>query len=141
MAVAYEMRAADVTAVRRHTHLFLITAFVAAALLVFRPAPARPSGAMQAGEAGGTRVTVVMKEFRFVLSTRTVRVGAITFRLVNRGRLAHDIKIAGRKSARIAPGKRGLLRVVFRRAGRYPYRCTVPGHAAAGMKGVLKVTR
>jgi uncharacterized cupredoxin-like copper-binding protein len=32
-----------------------------------------------------------------------------------------------------------VLRVVFRKAGRYRYLCTVPGHAAAGLKGVLRV--
>jgi uncharacterized cupredoxin-like copper-binding protein len=29
--------------------------------------------------------------------------------------------------------------VTFSKAGTYPYLCTVPGHAAAGMKGVLRV--
>lgn len=125
---------------REHTRPFLITAFIAAAMLAFRAGPARPSGTVQA-QAGGTHVTVVMKEFRFILSTRTVHIGAVDFRLVNRGHLEHDIKIAGRKSALIAPGKHGSLDVVFRRAGAYPYVCTVPGHAAAGMKGVLRVTR
>lgn len=125
---------------RRHTHLFPITAFVAVAMLAFRAGPARPSVALDA-RTSETHVTVVMTEFRFALSTRKIHIGTVDFRLVNRGRLAHDIKIAGRKSALIAPGKHGSLRVVFRRAGAYPYVCTVPGHAAAGMKGVLKVTR
>ena len=30
--------------------------------------------------------------------------------------------------------------VTFTKPGMYPYLCTLPGHAAAGMKGVLKVT-
>jgi plastocyanin len=96
---------------------------------------------MVAAHSQAIQVTVVMKEFRFVLSARSVHTGLVTFRLVNRGRVGHDFKIAGRKSPVIAPGKRGLLRVTFRKAGRYAYLCTVPGHAAAGMKGVLKVTR
>jgi len=29
--------------------------------------------------------------------------------------------------------------VTISKAGSYPYLCTVPGHAAAGMKGVLRV--
>ena len=39
-------------------------------------------------------------------------------------------------------GKDGLVRqtVTFTKPGNYPYLCTLPGHAAAGMKGVLKVT-
>jgi uncharacterized cupredoxin-like copper-binding protein len=46
-----------------------------------------------------------------------------------------------RCSRTTSPGKRSVLRVVFHRAGAYPYVCTVPGHAQAGMKGVLRVTR
>lgn len=133
-------RARQVAAVRRLTQVFLITVFIAAAMLALRPAQARPFAAVQA-RSGATQVTVVMTEFRFVLFKPSVHTGAVVFGLVNRGHLAHDFKIAGRKSALIAPGKRGVLRVVFRQAGIYPYLCTVPGHAAAGMKGVLKVTR
>lgn len=124
----------------RHIQVFLITAFVATAMLALRSTQARPAAADPA-RTGATKVTVVMKEFRFTLATHSVHTGTVVFRLVNRGHLRHDFKIAGRKSARIAPGKHGLLHVVFRRAGRYPYVCTVAGHAQAGMKGVLLVKR
>jgi uncharacterized cupredoxin-like copper-binding protein len=123
---------------RRFLPLFLTTAVAATAMLALRPAAARPAAATA---TRATQVTVVAKEFRFVLSRRSVRTGAVTFRVVDRGRLPHDFEIAGRKSALIAPGKHGLLRVVFRKPGTYRYVCTVPGHAQAGMKGVLKVTR
>lgn len=43
------------------------------------------------------QVTVVMKEFRFILSTHSVRTRTVVFRLVNRGHLAHDFKIAEKK--------------------------------------------
>lgn len=133
-------RAREAPAMRRFTPLFLIAAFAVAAMLALRAPVARPAVA-GATHAHTTQVTVVMKEFRFVLSVRSVRVGSVTFRLVNRGRLSHDFKIAGRKSAVIAAGRQGLLHVTFHKAGRYPYACTLPGHADAGMKGVLKVTR
>lgn len=129
-----------IAVVRRFSQLFLVAALAVVTLLVLGASPARPAAAIT-GRAQATQVTVVMKEFRFVLSVRSVHVGPVTFRLVNRGHLSHDFKIAGKKSAVIAPGKHGLLRVRFRKAGRYPYRCTLPGHADAGMKGVLKVTR
>jgi uncharacterized cupredoxin-like copper-binding protein len=29
--------------------------------------------------------------------------------------------------------------VTFRKAGKYPYLCTVAGHAAAGMKGTFTI--
>ena len=65
--------------------------------------------------------------------------GPVVCLVVNRGTLAHDFKIAGRTTTLIKPGKSAVLRVVFRKAGHYRYVCTVPGHAAAGMKGVLTV--
>jgi Copper binding proteins, plastocyanin/azurin family len=40
----------------------------------------------------------------------------------------------------IDPWQTTTLKVTFTKPGMYPYLCTLPGHAAAGMKGVLKVT-
>ena len=40
----------------------------------------------------------------------------------------------------LAPGSETSLTVTFTKPGTYRYLCTVPGHAAAGMKGDLKVT-
>jgi uncharacterized cupredoxin-like copper-binding protein len=132
--------AKETNSTHRRVRLFLIAACTAAAMLPLRPAQARPLAGTEA-RSTAPQVTVVMKEFRFVLSTRSVRTGTVVFRLVNRGHVAHDFKMAGKKSALIAPTRRGVLRVVFRRAGSYPYVCTVPGHAQAGMKGVLRVRR
>lgn len=90
-------------------------------------------------QARTSSIRVVAIEFRFRLSKKSAHRGTVVFRVVNHGKVAHDFKIAGRKTAIIKPGKSAVLRVVFPKAGRYPYLCTVPGHAAAGMKGVLKV--
>jgi uncharacterized cupredoxin-like copper-binding protein len=79
-------------------------------------------------------------EFRFTLSKKTVPHGTVTFTITNRGTLPHDFKIAGKKTALLVPGASHKLRVTFTKPGSYPYLCTVTGHAAAGMKGVLKVT-
>ena len=93
-----------------------------------------------AAEHGKTQsVTVTMTEFKFAFATTKVQAGTVTFRLVNKGKLAHDLMIAGKKSALIKPGKTGTLTVTLH-TGKYPYRCTVSGHAAAGMKGVLTVS-
>ena len=86
-----------------------------------------------------SHVTVVAEEFSFTLSRRTAPVGTVIFTVVNKGKLSHDFKIAGKKTALIKPGKRTTLKVVFRKKGHYSYVCTVRGHAAAGMKGVLAV--
>jgi uncharacterized cupredoxin-like copper-binding protein len=79
--------------------------------------------------------------FSFTLSTKTVKHGTVTFVVKNAGTgLQHDFKINGKKTPLLNPGKSATLTVTFAKAGSYPYSCTVPGHAAAGMKGTLKVT-
>ncbi|MEP7335255.1 MAG: cupredoxin domain-containing protein [Actinomycetota bacterium] len=98
-----------------------------------------PVASTQATPQNATTVTVTMKEFRFVLSKRTVPRGVVTFKLVNKGALPHDFKIAGKKSKMVGRGKTVLFRVTLTK-GSKPYLCTVPGHAPAGMKGTLKVT-
>jgi uncharacterized cupredoxin-like copper-binding protein len=104
-----------------------------AALVVAAPVAARSTAAT------ATTVTVTMKEFKYVFAKRTVPHGKVTFKLVNKGKLPHDLKIAGKKSKLIKPGKTGFLTVTLR-AGKIAYVCTVAGHAAAGMKGKLTVT-
>lgn len=89
-----------------------------------------------------TPVTVTAgkpSEFRYVLSKRTVPKGAVTFTVVNRGKVRHNFRILGKKTKSLATGKRQKLTVTFRKAGRYQYVCTLPGHAAAGMRGTLRV--
>lgn len=110
-------------------------ALVAALVMLCYAPVASPNASAQ----NATTVTVTMKEFKFVLSKRSVRHGTVVFKLVNRGALPHDFKIAGKKSKLIAAGKSGSLRVTLSK-GSKRYLCTVPGHAAAGMKGTLKVT-
>ncbi|MBA2383448.1 MAG: cupredoxin domain-containing protein [Actinobacteria bacterium] len=78
-------------------------------------------------------------EFRFTLSKRTVVKGVTVFTVTNRGAVRHDFKIAGKKTLQIAPGKSRVLTVTFTKIGKYQYLCTLPGHAPAGMKGVLTV--
>lgn len=86
------------------------------------------------------QVAVTMSEFKFTLKPTSVRKGrAVVFRLANRGAVAHDFRILGKKSALVQPGKNGTLRVTFTKAGRFAYICTLPTHALAGMKGTLLV--
>ena len=79
-------------------------------------------------------------ELRFTLSKKTVPKGAVTFKVTNRGSSIHDFKIGGKKTPKLAKGKTATLKVSFAKPGKYAFLCTVPGHAAAGMKGVLRVT-
>ena len=110
----------------------LALAVALAALVAAAPVAARPSAAQ-------ATVTVTMKEFKFTLSKTKVAHGTVTFKLVNKGKLAHDFAIAGKKSKLIQPGKSGTLKVTLKK-GKLAYKCTVAGHAAAGMKGKLTVT-
>ena len=88
--------------------------------------------------ATATAVTVTATEFHFKLSKTSVPHGSVTFTLVNKGKLGHDFKIGGKKTVIVKPGKTAKLTVTLK-AGKAAYLCTVPGHAAAGMKGTLTV--
>jgi uncharacterized cupredoxin-like copper-binding protein len=107
-----------------------LAAFVAVILLV--PATA---GAQRAA----TRVTVTASDFKYVLSKQVVPKGAATFVVKNVGAVPHDFKIAGKRTAMLAPGASATLNVTFAKGGKFPYVCTLAGHAEAGMKGVLPV--
>lgn len=98
------------------------------------------AGAAPQHQSTTTAVTVKAGEFFFKLSkTSIAKPGTVAFTVKNAGHLAHDFKIAGKKTALIQPGKSATLKVTFTKAGKYAYLCTVPGHAAAGMKGRFTV--
>jgi uncharacterized cupredoxin-like copper-binding protein len=106
------------------------------AAVVVASALAGPAFAARAHATATIKVTAT--EFKFTLSPSTVTHGTVTFTVVNKGKLPHDFKIAGKTTPMIQPGKSAKLTVTLK-AGKYPYLCTVPGHAAAGMKGTLVV--
>ena len=86
-----------------------------------------------------TDVRVVARDFSYTLSRKTVPVGRVRFTVVNRGDIGHDFAIGGKKTRILGPGKSVTLLVTFTRAASVAYRCSVSGHAALGMKGVLTV--
>jgi outer membrane protein assembly factor BamB len=90
--------------------------------------------------AKGTSVQVNGGEFFFRLSTKSIaKPGKVTFVFKNIGHVAHDFKINDKVTPLIQPGATAKLAVTFNKKGNYPYLCTVPGHAEAGMKGVFTV--
>jgi uncharacterized cupredoxin-like copper-binding protein len=97
------------------------------------------SGASPNAATATSRVTVVGTEFKFKLSKRSVPTGTVIFTFKNKGKIAHNFKIAGKKTPLIAPGKSATLRVKISKKGRYAYLCTLAGHARLGMKGVFAV--
>jgi uncharacterized cupredoxin-like copper-binding protein len=86
-----------------------------------------------------TLISVTATEFKFVLSKKVAAQGSVFFTVVNKGKLPHDFWIAGKKTKLLRPGKSASL-VVELTKGSKPYKCTVSGHAKAGMKGTLRVT-
>jgi uncharacterized cupredoxin-like copper-binding protein len=122
---------------RRARSIFALAA-VAIAMLALLPVASAGAG-LQA-RAGATTIQVTGKEFSFKLSANSIaKPGTVTFNFKNAGSIDHDFKIAGKKTPRVKPGKSARLVVTFKKEGKYPYLCTVPGHAAAGMKGVFTV--
>ena len=105
---------------------------VAMAILAIAP--------LASAHTNATVVQVKGGEFFFKLSTKTLaKPGAVTFVFKNIGHVAHDFRINGKQTPLIDPGKTANLVVSFTKSGKYPYLCTVPGHAEAGMKGVFTV--
>ena len=76
---------------------------------------------------------------RFTLSTKSARAGKVSFVVTNKGTIKHDFSIAGKKTILLGHNKSATLTVTLKK-GKYPYKCTVPGHAAAGMKGTFTAT-
>lgn len=95
--------------------------------------------ATQPTAAKKTVVNVTAKEFSFAVSPSKAPAGVVAFKVTNKGKLAHDFKIAGKTTPLVQPGKSTILTVTLKK-GSYPYLCTVAGHAAAGMKGTFKVS-
>jgi uncharacterized cupredoxin-like copper-binding protein len=88
-----------------------------------------------------TTITVTLgkpSEFKITLSKKTIVKGVTTFKVTNKGGISHDFKIAGKKTPSLKAGKAATLKATLK-AGKYPFLCTLPGHAAAGMKGTLTV--
>jgi uncharacterized cupredoxin-like copper-binding protein len=114
--------------------LLVVGAIGAAIFLAVSPfAGARPLAAT------ATTVKVTAKEYKFILSKKSAPHGRVTFKIVNKGQLKHDFKIAGKKTKQLAKNKTATLTVTLKK-GKHPYICTVDSHAKFGMKGVFKST-
>ena len=102
---------------------------------------ARPYAAKSPRAASAvTHITVAASEFKFVFSKRSIpAAGTVIFTVVNKGKISHNFKISGKTTPNLLPGQSATLTVKFTKKGHFPYQCTIPGHAAAGMKGVFSV--
>jgi uncharacterized cupredoxin-like copper-binding protein len=124
----------------RRLTMYSLTALAAAAIAASVLVPFASARSERQTRAQATTVQVSGGEFFFRLTKKTLtRPGKVTFVFKNVGHVLHDFKINGKKTPLIGPGKTARLVVTFKKKGKYSYRCTVPGHAAAGMKGIFTV--
>jgi uncharacterized cupredoxin-like copper-binding protein len=117
---------------------FTLAMFAIGGLALVPLASAQPD---RQTRAAATTIQVTGGEFYFKLTKKSIAApGTVTFVFKNAGTVDHDFKINGKKTPLIAPKKSAKLVVVFKKKGKYPYLCTVPGHAQAGMKGTFTVS-
>ena len=90
-----------------------------------------------ASGAAATTYSIRAVDFGFRGMPARVTAGRVTFRITNRGQASHDLKIAGKVTKLLSTGQSATVTVTLRKGRRYPYLCTVPGHATLGMKGTL----
>ncbi len=117
-----------------------ISALAAVAIASLALVPLASARTDRQARAATTTIQVSGGEFFFKLSAKSIaKPGTVTFVFKNVGHVQHDFHISGKTTPLIQPGKTAKLAVTFKKAGKFSYLCTVPGHAAAGMKGVFTV--
>lgn len=121
--------------------IFRAVSALASSAVLLGAGSAVADASVQAHAAGATAITVTATDYHFALTKQSLpKPGSATFKIVNKGKYPHDLKINGKTSKMLQPGQSTSLTVAFAKAGSYPYLCTVPGHAALGMKGTFKVS-
>ena len=106
--------------------------------------------------AKSTVITVIAGKpgelaFQLFKSTK-LKVGTYIFKVTNKGLGFHTFKFCtapvktaakntcvGKVTRVLHPGQSATLTVTIKKAGKYEYLCSIPGHAAAGMKGLIGV--
>lgn len=89
------------------------------------------------GRAVPTVVSVTMTDSKLKLAPGKVLVGSVVFRVVNKGKLGRDFRIAGKRTPRILAGRSTTLKVEFAKGGTYPY--VSVGRRAARLSGMLRI--
>ena len=90
---------------------------------------------------------IILDDRRFVPNRLEAKVGeSLVIRLTNQGMQRHDLNFpslhmpahAGVESI-LAPGESRTIRLRFEQPGTHTFICSLPGHAASGMSGVVVV--
>jgi plastocyanin len=99
------------------------------------------------GGGGGQTVRISADptgQLKFNTTKLSAKAGSDTFAFTNEAPLAHDFTIESSSGSKVgatpvfAGGTKSFTANL--KPGTYKFLCTVPGHAAAGMKGTLTVT-
>lgn len=116
---------------------------VMSALVVFAAAAPATAATATAAKAP-VKITVTAKEYSFHLTKQGVPAGTtVMFTVQNKGQLRHDFvfQTLHKGTKLLNPGQKATFKVVFKKAGRYTYLCTVPLHANEGMEGTFVVKK
>jgi plastocyanin len=99
------------------------------------------TGAPAAPAVTVTHVTVKMTEYHFALSVKKVPTGTVVFTVVNSGQIPHifEIQKLHKQTPLMQAGRRYVMRVTFKKPGKYYYLCPVGAHVQYGMFGTLPV--
>jgi uncharacterized cupredoxin-like copper-binding protein len=78
------------------------------------------------------------KFFKIVTTLKPVKAGAVHFTVTNNGKIPHNFVIDNAQTLVLPAGATGSVDVDLA-PGKYPFECSITGHAALGMKGTLVV--
>jgi plastocyanin len=107
-----------------------------------RPIPLALASLLLASPAAAHGVEVEGREFAFEPSRVQAEAGeSVTIEFENVGKLSHNLTIPAfdADTGTIQAGDTATLKVTPEEPGTYEIRCSVPGHAPAGMTGKLVV--
>jgi mono/diheme cytochrome c family protein len=98
-----------------------------------------------AAKTHATTINVTLTPTAIKLSKKSVPAAAnardlVTFKVKNGGKQKQDFKIGNKLTPLLAPGKTASIKVLFAKAGKFPYQSTVSGKTKKVIKGTFTVT-
>ena len=85
-------------------------------------------------------ITIDAFDVHYDIGTIKTAAGPLTVTLDNKGAIDHTFKIEGTPLTLKAGGGKSASGTVTLKPGTYSFECTIPGHAAMGMKGTVIVS-
>jgi plastocyanin len=86
------------------------------------------------------KLTIDALDVHFDIGTIKTTAGPLTVTMDNKGAIPHSFKIEGTDMTLKANGGKSATGTVTLKKGTYTFECTIPGHAAQGMKGKVIVS-